>query len=231
MSLVDAIRTALKDSGAPLTLDDLMEQLPDTAERNVVGAACRQLKDRGEVVTSVEDGRLAYSWASTAPPRAKLIGRIRELLRSASEPLTTAQVCAALPDANESSVQSMLSQRARAGEFTASRTGRKFAYSLADRGGVSVAVNVRNVTTSAPAAPPPAQPQPPAPPAAPATPKSPRPPATSEQADALDYAVQMAEAARETYVLSKVDADVYTWLQASVHAARAARDAFKATAT
>ena len=89
---------------------------------------------------------------------------------------------------------------------------------------VSVAVNVGNVTTAATPAPAPA-PAPPAP-AAPPRPAKLKAPASHNQTAALDHAVNMAEAAREAYVLSVVDTGVYTWLQESVRAARAARDAF-----
>ena len=156
MNLTNAIRKALKDSGAPLTLDQLMEQLPDDADRHTVGARCRGLKQAGEITTSVEDGKVAYAWAGGKPVgdrKHTLTERIREILRSASAPMTAAEVCQALPDDKENSVQSLLVQRARAGEFaTTSAGGRKLAYSLAGSGHVSVAVNVGNVTTIAPPA-------------------------------------------------------------------------------
>ncbi|MFC5525250.1 hypothetical protein ACFPPA_05785 [Rhodanobacter ginsengisoli] len=226
MNLTNAIRKALQDSGAPLTIDQLMEQLPDDADRHTVGSRCRGLKQAGEIIAQMEDGKVAYAWVGgrRLDDRVRtLTERIRELLRAAAAPMTAAEVCAALPDDKDQSIQSLLSQLARAGALsTVTAGGRKLAYCIADKGGVSVAVNVGNVTTSAAPAPAPAAP------ATPASPRETRPKVavTSDQASALDRAVFMAENAREAYVLSKVDDDVYTWLQESVRAACAARDAF-----
>ncbi len=232
MNLTNAIRKALKDAGAPLTLDELIEQLPEGAERGTVVARCRTLKHAGEISSSVEDGKVAYAWAGGQRQSDRpqtLTDRIREILASATQPMTAAAVCQALPDDKDESIQALLSQRARAGDFaTVSAGGRKLAYCLAG-GGVSMTVNVGNVTTQAPA-PAAATPAPPPVPARPAAKASPLAPAQPDLLARLDDAVAIAKAARDAYVESVVNQDVYVWLQAAVRTARAARDAFTAGA-
>lgn len=53
-------------------------------------------------------------------------------------------------------------------------------------------------------------------------------PDATDTADALEHAVEMAEAALDAYIQSKVEQDVYTLLVRSAKAARAARDQFQA---
>jgi len=236
MNLTTDLRQLLKDAGTPLSLDQIMDQLPPSADRHAVSARLGAMKKAGEIATSIEEGKVAYAWHQGATPHRKgtVIESIRRILREASAPMTTAQVCKALPSEKPGSVQSLLSQYARAGEFETTTVdgGRKAAYAIAKRGrdgNVSVAVNVGNVTTAAPA-PAPASAPAPAPARKPAAAAAPIPAPASDRGRAslgslLDHAVAMAEAARDSYVESVVDKDIYEWLQQSVFAARAARAA------
>lgn len=256
---IDKLREILKAAGAPLSLDQIMEAMPDGTDRAEVSTLCRQRKATGELVASVEDGKVAYALAppgdSSAPapapapepapaadrrapaadkpadnvhamygrrasdvPGAKtrsLTDQIRELLRGADAPLTAAQIAAALPEANPASVQSLLQQRKKAGEFAATPTvGTAHGYSIGKGAAVAVAVAGPVAPEAAPAAPPRAEP-----PAAP-------PPAPGTATTVFDQAFAAAEKALDRYVVAVLpDPDVYFALKASVAAARAARDA------
>lgn len=244
MNLTTELRRLLKDAGTPLSLDQIMDQVSTSADRHAVSARLGAMKKAGELATSIEEGKVAYAWTAKPAPRRTdtVIERIRALLREATRPMTTAEVCMALPGEKPGSVQSLLSQYARAGEFQASTVdgGRKAAYSIAKRGNagnVSVAVNVGNVTTAAPAPAPAAAPTPapaphhlrgaPAPAPAPAAPSAPAPSVyaggRASLGSLLDHAVLRAQMALEAYIRSVGDVDVYRALQAAVDAARAAR--------
>lgn len=63
MSLTSEIFGVLIASGAPTTLDEIMEALPDGADRNTVSTVLVQRKKAGEVIASVEDGKVHYAVA------------------------------------------------------------------------------------------------------------------------------------------------------------------------
>ena len=234
MNLTTELRKLLKDAGTPLSLDQIMDQVSTSADRHAVSARLGAMKKADELAASIEEGKVAYAWMAKPAPRRTdtVIERIRALLREATRPMTTAEVCMALPSEKPGSVQSLLSQYARAGEFQASTVdgGRKAAYSIAKRGNagnVSVAVNVGNVTPSAPA---PA----PAPAAAPAThhlrgapapAPAPRPSTPAPLGRLLDEAEISAESALLEYIASVGSVTVYRSLQDAITRVRAARAA------
>ena len=63
MSLTSDIFGVLVAAGAPTSLDEIMEALPDGADRNTVSTLLCQRKRAGEVVASVEDGKVHYAVA------------------------------------------------------------------------------------------------------------------------------------------------------------------------
>lgn len=63
MSLTSDIFGVLTDAGAPTSLDEIMEALPDGADRHTVSTMLAQRKRAGEVVASVEDGKVHYAVA------------------------------------------------------------------------------------------------------------------------------------------------------------------------
>lgn len=150
---------------------------------------------------------------------------IRKALKTAGIPLNLDQVMEQMPvGADRNTVSALLSQRTRAGEFARSMEDRTVCYAWSrDKHRQDTTGNSKPKPIAAPAA---ANASAANGHAAPASPPAPAPKMDESLAESLNHAVEMAEAARDAYVESLVNQDIYTWMQQSVAAARAARDAF-----
>lgn len=238
----DKLIELIAQAGSPLTLDQVKEMLP-YADRKNVSDLCRELVQAGRLRTSVEDGRVVYDVTdgvsrikpkpSASAPLTNL-ERIRQLLMAAKKPLSKDEIQSSLPDMATATVRKTLSNGAYRKLWASTRRADGVHVYAMPRTGAGSATAVAVATaTAAPTQAPAREAAAPAPAPDPVQPPAPVPvpvptpaPAAGDLSAKLDKAVNMAEAAHEAYVLSKVDADIYTWLQESVRAARAARDAF-----
>lgn len=215
-------------AGLPMNLDQIMEQMPVGSERAEVDALCRELKEQGTLVATIEDGRVAYALADPEPPSATVshlhgrrtsdrettIAKVRRLLEKATAPMTPVEVQAALPDETLDKILRALDLGKRRGEFEATRDG-AHAEAYAPKGGIAIAI----------AAPAPSEPTPPEPDPAPE-------PAAAEPRSRVrrnaEAALRKAEQARDAYLQSIVASrTVWDALEAHVTACREALEAMR----
>ncbi|WP_424682956.1 hypothetical protein [Frateuria sp. YIM B11624] len=215
-------------AGLPMNLDQIMEQLSVGTDRAEVDALCRAMKDQGQLVASIEDGRVAYALAEPAPASATIshlhdrrvsdrettIAKVRRLLEKATAPMTPVEVQAALPEETLDKVLRALHLGERRGDFQATRDG-AHAEAYAPKGGIAIAI-----AAPAPGEPPAAAPDP----AVEPTTEGPRS-AVRRKAEA---ALHKAEQARDAYLQSIVAIKpVWDALEANVTACREALEAMR----
>lgn len=238
----DKLIDILTVAGAPLNLDQLMDMLP-YADRKSVGSLCRELVQGGNLRTTVEDNKVAYDVVggvanikdrASSRHKPTNLDRVRQLLADARRPLSTGDVVSGLPDMEPAAIRKALSNGSYRRLWSSTRDDDGNLGWVLPKAGAGSTVAVAVATATSGQAPAGAAPEaPPPPPSAPspvpvkvaATPPTVKKP-TTELKRMLDESVNNAEAAREAYVLSVVDPGIYSWLQESVRAARAARDAF-----
>lgn len=215
----ELLRVLTAAAGLPMNLDQIMEQMPVGTERAKLGELCRELKDQGLLAATVEEGRVAYALADPLPAnvtpinwrhqnrRESTLDKVRALLGKATEPMTLADVVAALPGEEQKKIQRALHQGTHRGEFESKPTGARAKAYAPKGGGIAIAIASSPASTE--------------PPEAPTEPADEVPPGSP-----LEQALRSAEKARDAY-LEFVLASESVWqaLETSVTACRAALEA------